>query len=187
VDGNSALRRAGAEFRTRLRQAGPDGWHLPTPCDEWDVHALVNHVVGGNVRYRMILEGAPDDAVAATHGQNMLGPDPMASFDQALAELEDAFAAFGDLDRLVRHPKSGEMSARQLRLLRVDELAVHAWDLARGLGADDRLDGELVAWLYERMRVIEAFIAGSGMYADLGPAPESGDLQERLLHLVGRR
>ena len=30
-----------------LAQVGPDQHELPTPCTEWNVHQLVNHMVGG--------------------------------------------------------------------------------------------------------------------------------------------
>jgi uncharacterized protein (TIGR03086 family) len=181
VNGADALDQAGKEFAFRLGIVSPSDWNRPTPCDEWDVRALVNHVVGGNVRYRMILDGQPDEAVLATHARDMLGHDPLASFDTGLKEVTEIFALPGALDRTVRHPKSGEMSGRQLRLLRVDELAIHAWDLARAVDADDRLDRELVGWLYEHMKTIEP------LGKDLGPEPATGDLQQRLLHLLGRQ
>jgi len=186
VNGADALHRAGQEFAARLHLVRPDDWPRPTPCDEWDVRALVNHVVGGNVRYRMILHGEPDGAVLATHAHDMLGADPVGAFDRGLREMIGAFAAPGALDRTVRHPKSGEMSGRQLRLLRVDELAVHSWDLARAVDADDRLDRDLMAWLFEHMKAIEPFIVNSGMYKESAPGLESGDPQQRLLHLLGR-
>lgn len=187
MNGADALDQAGKEFAVRLRVVGPSDWNRPTPCDEWDVRALVNHVVGGNVRYRMILDGEPDQAVLATHAHDMLGVDPVVSFDIGLTQVIEAFAAPGALDKTVRHPKSGEMSGRQLRLLRVDELVIHAWDLARSVDADDQLDCEPMAWLYEHLKTIEPLIASSGMYKDLGPEVETDDTQQRLLHLLGRR
>jgi uncharacterized protein (TIGR03086 family) len=162
-------------------------WNRPTPCDAWDVRQLVNHVVGGNVRYRMILDGEPDETVLATHGHDMLGADAVASFDRSLSDVIEAFAAPGALDEIVRHPKSGEMSGRQLRLLRVDELAIHAWDLARAIDADEQLDPELMGWLYEHMQGMQPLIASSGMYKDPGPELPGGDPQRRLLHLLGRQ
>lgn len=52
---------ANDEFARQLRLVGPDDWRRPTPCSEWDVCALVNHVVGGNVRYQLLLSGAPTE------------------------------------------------------------------------------------------------------------------------------
>ena len=47
---------------------------------EWDVQALVNHVVGANRRYTMLLHGATADEVDATRMEDHLGDDPASSF-----------------------------------------------------------------------------------------------------------
>ncbi len=51
------FRRAGAEFEKRLRAVRADQWSLPTPCSEWDVRQLVNHMVRGNLNYVGLLHG----------------------------------------------------------------------------------------------------------------------------------
>ncbi len=60
------LGRSISEFGTRLRLVRAEHWGLATPCQEWDVRELVNHVVGGAVRYTMLLAGATADQVVAT-------------------------------------------------------------------------------------------------------------------------
>ena len=71
---------ANDEFARRLRLVGPNDWRRPTPCSEWDVRALVNHVVGGNVRYQLLLHGAPTEQVEATRTVDHLGDAALASF-----------------------------------------------------------------------------------------------------------
>ena len=65
MNGAEALERSGRGFRQRLVEVESDDWARPTPCDEWSVRDLVNHVVGGNFRYVMILAGEPADALFA--------------------------------------------------------------------------------------------------------------------------
>ena len=38
-------RRSVESWRSRLEAVDDSQWSLPTPCTEWDVRALVNHVV----------------------------------------------------------------------------------------------------------------------------------------------
>jgi hypothetical protein len=76
------------------------------------------------------------------------------------------------------------MTAAQLRLLRVNELTVHAWDLARAIDSDDRLDERVVSWLLEGL---EPLLATSGLY-EPGPADDlpAASPQGSLLRLLGR-
>jgi uncharacterized protein (TIGR03086 family) len=64
---------------------------------------------------------------------------------------------------------------------------IHSWDLARGIGADDTLDAELVALVYERTLPFADQLQESGMFAPPVPVPDDADPQTRLLALFGRR
>ena len=184
MDGAEALERAGRGFRQLLDQVEPDDWARPTPCDEWSVGDLVNHVVGGNFRYVMILAGEPADAVLRTREQDWLGSDPLGSFDDAFARVTEAFSAPGILAAAVRHPKAGAITAAQLRLLRVNELTVHAWDLARAIDSDGRLDERVVSWLLEGLEPLRSTV---GLY-ESNPADDlpAASPQGSLLRLLGR-
>src|SRR3954447_18954552 len=71
---------ANEEFAQRLRLVAADDWGRPTPCTERDVRALVNHVVGANFRYQLLLHGAPVEQIEATRTLDHLGHDALASF-----------------------------------------------------------------------------------------------------------
>lgn len=176
---------ANDEFARRLRLVAPADWQRPTPCSEWDVRALVNHVVGANVRYQLLLHGAPTEQIEATRAVDHLGDDPLGSFVTTADRVVACFREDGALERIVHHV-TGERRGRELMSMRILDAAVHGWDLARAIGADESLDDELVAFLL-------TYTAG----LDLGPlqgafAPADADVvpaasaQDQLLHRLGR-
>jgi uncharacterized protein (TIGR03086 family) len=63
---------------------------------------------------------------------------------------------------------------------------IHSWDLARGIGADETLDAELVQLVYERTLPIAEQLQETGMFAPPVPVPEDAPLQAKLLALFGR-
>src|SRR5882672_6768189 len=95
------LARAGNDFRTRLALVEDEDWTRPTPCEEWDVWGLVNHLVTADTTTVRLLAGATRDDVMALIGTDHLGSDAMASTAAAAAEQVDAFLEPGALERIV--------------------------------------------------------------------------------------
>ena len=61
---------AHAEFERRLWLVRADQWADPTPCSEWSVRDLVNHVVAGARTYTLLLDGCSRErARDARHGR----------------------------------------------------------------------------------------------------------------------
>jgi uncharacterized protein (TIGR03086 family) len=176
---------ANDEFARRLRLVGPDDWRRPTPCSEWDVRALVNHVIGANVRYQLLLSGAPTEQVEATRTVDHLGHDAVASFVTTADVVVASFHQDGALERIAHHV-SGDRTGRELLSMRILDAAIHGWDLARAIGADETLDKTVVAFLL-------TYTAG----LNLGPqqhafaladsaGPRDASPQDQLLHRLGR-
>jgi uncharacterized protein (TIGR03086 family) len=185
MDASGALSCANAEFERRLRLVRPGDWTRPTPCDAWDIRALVNHVVGANRRYTMLLYGASSADVDATRSTNHLGDDAVESFRATAAELTAAFGREGALTRTVHHP-AGDRTGAELLDMRVLDVTVHAWDLARALDGDERLDPGVVSFV---LACASGLLAGSRPGSFATPAnelPPGSPTQARLLHLVGR-
>lgn len=180
---------AAAEFRSRLA-VPDDAWGRPTPCEGWDVRALVAHVLGGNRMSSALLGGASADAAAAlVRGAGV--PDPTAvlgDYDATVDELRAAFAEDGALSRTCHHPM-GDIDGARLLGFRVTDLTLHAWDLARAVGGDEALDPVLVGAVWDVMAPMAGFIGQVGVFGS-GPTGEVDDgrpLQDRLLDLAGRR
>lgn len=180
------LSRADEGFEHRLRLVEAGDWERPTPCPEWDVRALVNHVVGGNVRYVMLLHGAPAAEVDATRTVDHLGHDPVAAFVSTAAAVEAAFAEEGALQRTGHHP-AGDRTGAELLDMRVLDVAVHGWDLAVAIGADRAIPPDIVDFLLAvPLRLDSA--RRRGAFAVPGPeSPADRSAQARLLHRLGRQ
>ncbi len=82
----------------------------------------------------------------------------------------------------------GQIPGQRFAGLRIDDLVVHAWDIARAVGADENLDEELVREAYTVYEPMAEGFLDSGAFGS-GPRFTADDLspQSRLLHLLGRR
>jgi uncharacterized protein (TIGR03086 family) len=186
MDAFETLDRSRVEFRRVLAGVGGEQWGLGTPCEEWDVRELVNHVLGGNRRYEMLLHGAAAADLLATRSQDHIGSDALASFDTTAAEVMAAFEEPDAIERTVHHP-AGDRSGLDLLWLRVAEWTIHGWDLARAIGGDERLDPELVDTLLARLTEHGTGLESGGYYADAGTTDVKASPQTRLVVLAGRQ
>ena len=182
------LDRAGAEFRLRLDLVRDDQWSLPTPCDEWDVRGLVNHVVTANITGERVLHGANRDETIALNGTDLVGDDPVGAFIRSIDAQAAAFREPGALDQIVHHP-AFDMPATQHLQFRTGDLLVHSWDLARAIGADETLDPAVVDAVWESLLPLAEALPASGAFGSgaSGTLGNSATRQERLLDLCGRR
>ncbi|GGK67041.1 TIGR03086 family protein [Sphaerisporangium melleum] len=174
------------EFGLRVGMVPADRWDAPTPCSDWTVRDLVNHLVTEQLWVPPLLAGETVESVGDRFAGDRLGEDPVARWTEAAAAAQRAFAEPGALDRDV-HLSYGTVPARHYCMEMATDLAVHAWDLARALGADDRVDPRLMAAAYDHLAPMMDGLAGSGLFAEPVPVPDDADQQARTLALTGRR
>lgn len=89
----SGLRRGIGEFDRRVRAVRPEQWADPTPCTEWDVRALVNHLVTEQLWAPLLLDGATIEDIGDRFDGDQLGDDPVAAWASAATATLEAFAA----------------------------------------------------------------------------------------------
>jgi uncharacterized protein (TIGR03086 family) len=175
-----------AEFRRRVHRIAPDRWAADTPCTEWSVRDLVNHLVSEHFWAPWLLRGATLEEVGDRFDGDVLGDDPVAVWDRAEAESGSAFHRPGALDADV-HTSGGPTPATEYGWQMTCDLAVHAWDLARGIGDDDRIDEGLAAAVHEYVAPQAASLQATGLFGPPVPMPASAPVQDRLVALLGRR
>ncbi|MFD3549725.1 TIGR03086 family metal-binding protein [Streptomyces sp. NPDC058655] len=173
-------------FGERVRAVTDDQWDAPTPCAEWTVRDLVNHVTGEQLWAERLVSGRTVEEVGDELSGDLLGDDPVAAWDRASAAARAAFAAPGALDRTVRLSYGPALGSAYCSELTAD-CVVHAWDLARGIGADDRLPDGLVEFSVKEVMPYADGLAAGGMYAPPLEVPAGSDAQTRLLGLLGRK
>ncbi|MDQ3957887.1 MAG: TIGR03086 family metal-binding protein, partial [Actinomycetota bacterium] len=169
-------RRGLEEFGKRLHAVKDDQWSAPTPCSEWSVRDLANHVIGENRWVPPLMEGKTIQDVGDALEGDLLGDDPASAWDMAAKEALAAMEEPGALDRTV-HLSFGDVPGRvYLGQLLIDH-AIHSWDLARAIGAGEDLDHGLVRFAYDELTPqVEEWRQG-GAFADRVDVPEDADLQ----------
>jgi uncharacterized protein (TIGR03086 family) len=111
----SVLDRAEATI-ARVRQ---DQEHLPTPCPEFDVARLVDHLVGWAISFAARLTGG---SAEGDPNEYRVGGNPAVEFHQAAQGIIGAY-------------RDGGERSRQLPTgFIIMEFMVHGWDLANATG-----------------------------------------------------
>ncbi|MGP3970911.1 TIGR03086 family metal-binding protein [Streptomyces sp. 6N223] len=174
------------EFGRRVHRVRGDQWDDGTPCTEWSVRDLVNHLTGEHLWAPWLLRGATLEEVGDRYDGDVLGQDPVAAWDEAAAASHEAVHEPGALKGRV-HTSGGLTPAEEYLRQMILDLTVHAWDLARGIGADDRLDDGLVALVWDYAKDTVPAWQGFGMFDPPVETPASASRQDRLVALLGRR
>jgi uncharacterized protein (TIGR03086 family) len=179
------FQRAQAAFTDRVDAVEPDQWD-DEALPEWTVGDLVAHMITEMLWVPPLLAGEPyAEGRFPDSTTDLLGDDPFLSWESA---ADDALSAFAEDDAMIRtiHLERGPTPASDYVQELIADLTVHTWDLARAIGADTDLDGELVtAALVVGDRIPEDGVPGA--YDPPLDTSATATPQQRLLARFGRR
>ena len=164
-------------------------WELPTPCSDWTVRQLVNHVVGGNRLFTRVLGGEPlppRDQLGRRAGEDQLGADPSDAYATSAADLLTALRAPGALEGTYTVP-AATLPGPAIVHLRTVETLVHGWDLARAIDrpapfSEELAEGELAFSRDLLGRIPE----GRHPFGAARPVDDDAPAIDRLAALLGR-
>lgn len=167
-------------FDAAVNATTPDKWGAPSPCEQWTARDVVAHVVLG---HRGVI-------ASATGGEaTPLGPDedPTRAWAEARQAIDAITADPETLAKEVDGP-TGRMPVGDIigRFVTMD-LLVHTWDLARAVGADERLDEDAVRRAYDAVLPMDDVIRQPKVFGPKLEPPADADVQTEFLYFLGRR
>lgn len=175
------LRRSFDAVGALIAKIRPEQWSAPTPCTDWDVRRVVDHLVGMNRVFAAMLAGdTPPQRRDAAPSEA-----PEQDFRESARDLLAAFAQPGVLERSYRGPLGSATGADRARIRRYDLLA-HGWDLAVATGQSAQL---LEAEAEESLEFAKEQVsddARAGRFAAAQSVPEDASAVERLAAFLGR-
>ena len=111
MDTYDALAQAAAGTEKIVGRIEPSQLTRPTPCTEWDVRAVCNHLLGSMYLGEAIFKDAPPHHAAAPGGLpdvDLVGDDPAAAYEETAEAMLTAARLDGTLERMHKTPM-GEM------------------------------------------------------------------------------
>ena len=133
------LEQAIASTRQAMAAVQADQLSAQTPCAEWDVAGVINHVIGGAQFFTAGMKGEQP-----SEGQNWAEGDYLAAFDQAAADCVDCFREDGAMEQMIALP-FGEMPGSAVMGIAMTDIFTHGWDIAKATGQSTDFAPELAA------------------------------------------
>lgn len=189
VDHRSDLVRSYEHAARLVATVAPDQLRRPTPCPEYDVASLIDHIVGAGWRASALGRGEAPSASEFPHVELADGPGELR---RAGGEAADAWADDARLAATITMPWGEVYTGATLVDMYLAELAAHAWDLAAAIGGLDRLDPTLAGPALDGARAMlkpeyrDAIAVGSPFGAEVEP-PADATGWERFAAFMGRR
>jgi uncharacterized protein (TIGR03086 family) len=175
------LERADDQLRRLISRVGPAQAGLPTPCSDFNLRALVNHIVFDLHSFTAMISGGQRESPDV----DLIGDDWPAAYVSSADSLLSAWRNRGTGGTLIS--RLGELPATWALGQHASNLVVHAWDLAKATGNTDDLDPELaltaLAWGRENLK---PEFRGQAFGAEV-PVSENAPAYDRLAAFFGRQ
>lgn len=156
----------------------PDQYDDKTPCSEWTVRELLEHMIG-------VVDGLGTAVSGRASGPFTLGDDPAAQLQAAATTAMTGWRSPGALDRII-DAGPGPMPGRALASINLLDTATHTWDLATATGQPSALPDNLAAAALDASRAIVNAELRPGRFGPEVAAVAGATPTEALVAYLGR-
>jgi uncharacterized protein (TIGR03086 family) len=145
-----------------------------TPCDDWDVRALMNHMLDTQHYFVESAQGH-DVSPPSPNPPELLGDDPKADFERARSTTLSTFGEPGVIEKT--GPSLG---------IAFGDMLLHGWDLARATGQDATMPDGLAEAAYQMIHGRFTDDQRKGVFKPEVPVGPDASAQDKLLAYTGR-
>ena len=114
-------------------------WGNDTPCTDWNVKDVVNHIVDENIWMVALFNGRTIAEVGNEFEGNLVGDDPAGVYERTANDVKAILAEPDAMSRTCQISSGPVSVAEYSKQLFLDTL-IHGWDIAVGSGPDAILD-----------------------------------------------
>lgn len=157
----------------------------PTPCTEWDLKALLNHMVYELLWIPDILEGKTVKEVGDKYDGDVLGDDLAGAWRRA-AELAETAVKLADEAKIV-HLSYADKPAGDYIIEVGGDIFIHSWDADQAMQCTLLLDPEVAQTIYDSLLPRKEELHKSGLFAPPKEVADDATIQVKLLALTGRK
>lgn len=159
-------------------------FEAPTPCDEWNMRQLVNHLLYELSWVPDLVDGKTIAEVGNKYEGDLIGQDLVASWQAAAEHGREAIKRLKPGSMI--HLSYGDVPAEEYLIDISNDLAIHAWDIDQGLNCSLRIDEDIVRLLHDKAAAGQDSSDSRSVLSKTGTLDQGANLQQKLLALTGR-
>lgn len=172
-----------AKDQVLIESVSPHQLHLPTPCPDYDVNMLVNHIIGWLQRFEAGVNGRIFDA----NPEKFVSDNPVNDFRNASKGLLAGWSK-GGIDRIV-HLGNADLPGKMVMSMTLTEYLTHGCDLAIATDQVIPFSEEEISLVLERAQATlgEQYRGEGKPFGHIIDVPESAPPLDRFLGFMGRQ
>jgi uncharacterized protein (TIGR03086 family) len=181
MDPIERIDRATAFAGGNVNRVRTDQLSKSTPCTDFDLRALLNHMIGN---MHMAAAAARGEKAGFPEG-DQFGSDPAAAYEERRQQLVSAVRGAGALERDWELP-FGTLAGSMMASILFMEHLTHGWDVAKATGQDTTMPGDLVAECMALAVPMDQMLRTPGVCGPAVTVPESASPQDKFIAFMGR-
>jgi uncharacterized protein (TIGR03086 family) len=166
----------------KVKAVTKDDLGKPTPCTEFDVRGLLNHMIGGLA----MLKAAAEGSEAKMPEGEQFGDDPGADYQTRRAALLDALRGEGVLERGWKMP-FGELPGQMMASIAFMEHVAHGWDLAKATSQDTSIPDGLATEALDVVTPMDQMLRMPGVCGPAVSVSDDASTGDKFVAFMGRQ